>query len=161
MTDVKVRNNNEQSSDLSRTHSPIDSLFRNLERDFNRLLGKNWPYIGKRTGTLTNTNNVDIVDRGESYELRMDMPGVSSEDVNVSIRNNVLEVRAERQDELEEEGDEYVTYTQKKKSHSFSLNLGKDNIEVDDIQASLDNGILRVNLPKDESQEVHKEIEVE
>ncbi len=160
---VQVKNSNgTRSSGITRTTSPMD-LFQNLERQMDRLLGRGWPAPRRssRTSTAGWGESTDVIEHDDSYEIRMDMPGVTNEDLEVSVRNNTLEVRAKREDTQEENEDNYLRYSNKKQSHSFSFNLGKNRVEIDEIQASLDNGVLSVNLPKTESENVHKKINVE
>lgn len=160
---IQVKNGNgTPTSRITRTTSPMD-LFQDLERQMDRLLGRGWltPRRSSRTSTSSWGGSTDVIEHDDSYEVRMDMPGVTSEDLEVSVRNNTLEVRAEREDTREENEENYLRYSNKKQSHSFSFNLGKNRVEVDKIQASLDNGVLSVSLPKTESENVHKKIDVE
>lgn len=163
MSDVTVRNGNDQSTGITGSRNPVDQVFRNLEKEFGRLLGRGWPTPRGRwsDNPMTRSGDVDVIDKDDSYEVRMDMPGVNSDDVGVSVRNNTLKIRAEREDSFEEEDGEYVRYANKKQSHSFSFNLGQDQVNVENIEASLDNGVLRVDLPKKDSAEVHREIDVQ
>lgn len=160
---IQVKNRNgTRSSGITRTTSPMD-LFQDLERQMDRLLGRGWP-IPRRSSQAFSSGwkgSADVIEHDDSYEVRMDMPGVTNEDLEVSVRNNTLEVQAEREDAREEDENNYLRYSNKRQSHSFSFNLGKNRVEVDEIRASLDNGVLSVNLPKTESENVHKKISVE
>ncbi len=112
----------------------------------------------KETGNKpTLTPPADIVQQDSSYYIIMDMPGVNKEDLNISIDKQVLTVQGETgaaksQEEkfLENEFSEAV-YTRK-----FTLS---DAVDKDKISAHLNNGLLKLHLPKAE-EEQPKKIEI-
>jgi HSP20 family protein len=77
-------------------------------------------------------------DKGEAYELRLELPGYSKTEVNAEIDNNLLIISVTPK-EREEDGDDKV------KKRSFQLPEGIDSSKS---KAMLENGVLTVSLPK-------------
>ncbi|CAO2815262.1 unnamed protein product [Amaranthus hypochondriacus] len=83
----------------------------------------------------------------ESYKLKFDMPGLTKEDVKVTIDDGVLRIRGERKVEDDEHDEEYyMSYGY----YNTSLLL-PDDIKQDDIKAELKDGVLTITVPKTES----------
>ena len=96
-----------------------------------------------------------IEEDDKNYFIEMDMPGVKKEDLEVGIKENILSIYAERKKEDKTENKESVVVS--KYEQSFSV---KDGIDVDNIQANLDNGVLKITLPKKEEVKYEKRIEI-
>ena len=89
---------------------------------------------------------VDIHDEENHYMLEAELPGVSKDQINLSVENDTLTISADMQSERK---DEKAYYSERRMGHvsrSFSL----DNIDQDHITADYKNGILYVTLPKQE-----------
>jgi HSP20 family protein len=76
----------------------------------------------------------------KEIKISIDVSGVSANDINVSVQDQVLFVSGQRK--LEKEGYKYISEF----SQSFPLDL---SVEIDKLSASLDNGVLVVTAPKD------------
>ncbi|MDH6194004.1 HSP20 family protein [Mycobacterium frederiksbergense] len=81
--------------------------------------------------------------KGDSYELRAEVPGVDPEkDVDIIVRDGVLTIKAERSEKREANGHSEFSYGSF--IRSVSLPAGADE---DAIKASYDKGILTVSVP--------------
>lgn len=91
-----------------------------------------------------------------AYHIDVDLPGVSKEDIKVDIHKGVLTISGERKtkNEIKEEDYYKVETSFGKFSRSFNL---PDNADVENVEASSDNGVLEVVVPK-LSEEKHKKI---
>ena len=107
------------------------------------------------------STSADIIDAEDSYQVRMDVPGVNREDVNVEVTNDdQLIISADRSDTNEETDNTYIRYSKKQQTYSFTVSLGS-TVDTEDITANLENGVLTVDLPKtDGNQPVTKKIQV-
>jgi HSP20 family protein len=92
---------------------------------------------------------MDLVEEGEEYVLRADLPGLSDEDVNVELEQNVLTVSGERTSEQEEQRDGYRRIERASGSFSRSLTL-PEGIDPDGVKANFEHGVLEVRVPKPE-----------
>lgn len=94
--------------------------------------------------SLMNTNNVSNYynENEKEYYLTMDVPGMSKDDIEVTFDNNRLKVSGQRK------SDKYDSYKYGKMERTFNV---PSNVETDKISAKIDNGVLKVLLPKAKS----------
>ena len=94
--------------------------------------------------SLMNTNNVSNYynENEKEYYLTMDVPGMSKDDIEVTFDSNRLKISGQRK------SDKYNSYEYGKMERIFSV---PNNVETDKISAKIDNGVLKVLLPKAKS----------
>ncbi|NHQ59380.1 Hsp20/alpha crystallin family protein [Chlorobium sp. BLA1] len=92
---------------------------------------------------------VDISEDENAINIEADLPGVKKEDVKVSMDDDVLCITAERTQNEEEKKKGYHRIERSWGSLSRSFTVG-ENINADKIEASYDNGVLKIVLPKSE-----------
>lgn len=83
----------------------------------------------------------DVKEDDSALYLRMDMPGLSREDVKVSVEQNTLTIKGEGEKESEEE-------EESRRRYSGRLNLPPYLYELREIKAVMKNGVLKVVVPK-------------
>jgi HSP20 family protein len=101
------------------------------------------------TSMMTPSFKVDISEDEKAIYIDADVPGMKKEDVKVKIEDDVLFISAERTQEEEEKKKGYHRIERSWGSLSRSFTVG-DNIDTDNIEASYDNGVLKLVLPKKE-----------
>ena len=90
----------------------------------------------------------DIKEHDNNYELIVDLPGFSKDNINISIENGYLEISAKTTSDKEEnEKGKYLRRERFEGEYKRSFYVG-DNITEDEIKASFKNGILKINVPK-------------
>ncbi|XP_076920093.1 26.5 kDa heat shock protein, mitochondrial-like [Bidens hawaiensis] len=99
-------------------------------------------------------------EKDESYNIKFQMPGLSKEDVKITVEDGMLFIRGEHKDEEEgSDDDEYwsaATYGY----YNTSLMLPED-AKVEEITAEMKDGVLHVIIPKDETKKKQiKEVHV-
>ena len=94
--------------------------------------------------SLMNTNNVSNYynENEKEYYLTMDVPGMSKDDIEVTFDSNRLKISGQRK------SDKYDSYKYGKMERTFNV---PSNVETDKISAKIDNGVLKVLLPKAKS----------
>jgi len=90
---------------------------------------------------------MDLVETGEHYVLRADLPGLAEEDVNIEVDERVLTVSGERKAEHAETKDGYRRVERAFGSFSRALTL-PEGIDAEAVTASFDKGVLEVQIPK-------------
>ncbi len=101
---------------------------------------------------------VDIIERQNDYTIKAELPGVKKEDVKITVQNGVLTIRGEKKQEEEKKGENYHRVERSYGSFQRSFTL-PNSVSSEKIEASYDNGVLSVTLPKVEEAKP-KEIEV-
>lgn len=99
---------------------------------------------------------VDVIDAGDAYELKANLPGFKKEDISVNVDDGLLTLKAERNCE---ENVERPNYVRRELFHgSYSRCFDLDGIDSDGIEASYEDGVLLLKLPKlvQEAPEVKK-----
>lgn len=97
---------------------------------------------------------------GESaFHIDVDLPGVKKEDIKVDMKKDILTISGERKtkDEIKEDDYYKVETTFGKFSRSFTL---PENVDIENIEARSDSGVLEVIIPKLEEAKVNKSIEI-
>lgn len=111
----------------------------------NRLLGE-WPSVSRQA-----VMNMKETDNG--FCLAAEIPGVPQEDIDVNVSGNMLTIRAESKLEEGDESDRGFIHQYRQFQQSFTL---PSFIEVDEIQASYENGVLEIYIPKSAKAEPKK-----
>lgn len=90
---------------------------------------------------------VDLSEKDESYFLKIDVPGIKKEDIDMSVKNGVLTVSGERKHENSEADESCSCSELRYGTFSRSFRLG-NGIDPDAIKAKLEDGVLEVTLSK-------------
>jgi HSP20 family protein len=101
---------------------------------------------------------LDVTESKDAYHVDVEVPGMRPEDINVTVDQGMLTVQGERRSE-EEKGDRsYHRVERRYGAFRRSISLPRD-VDASRVQASYDNGVLRLEVPKAEGSQA-KRIEV-
>ncbi len=101
------------------------------------------------TGNRVLAPATDISESDSAVTLTIELPGVLSQEVNVSLENDVLTIKAEKQRPTVESTDQVRCVERSFGKFERRFNVAK-GIDVDGIEASQTDGVLTVVLPKSE-----------
>ena len=101
---------------------------------------------------------VEVRELDKEFVLRAELPGISKDDVKLSLENRVLTISGEKKLEKREDKDNVYLRETAYGEFSRSFNLG-DGIDESKIDAEYKDGILTVTLPKSEKA-VARQIEI-
>ena len=107
---------------------------------------------------------INVVESDKDYKVEVAAPGMKKEDFNIHLGdNNELVITMEQKNENKEEHKKYLRreFAYSKFQQSFVL---PDNIEKEKISASVNDGILTIELPKqapEEKAKVNRVIEIQ
>jgi HSP20 family protein len=90
---------------------------------------------------------MDLVETGEHFVLKADLPGVGEGDVTIELENNVLTIAGERRTDHEAEHEGYYRLERAMGAFARSLTL-PEGIDADAVSATFDAGVLEVRIPK-------------
>lgn len=98
---------------------------------------------------------VDIREEADRYILHADIPGVSAEDIEISMDNGVLTIRGERTHSTEESE---KGYHRQERQHGLFMRRFTlpDTVDAGAIEATNKDGVLEVMLPKSPAQQPRK-----
>jgi HSP20 family protein len=120
-----------------------------IQHEMNRLFGTY--FDGSGNGENAERRRwvpaMDLVEEGDHFVLRADLPGVSENEVNVELEDHVLTISGERTSEDEERKEGYYRLERASGRFSRSLTL-PEGIDPEGVEAKFDNGVLTVRIPK-------------
>ncbi len=99
-----------------------------------------------------NTFRTDIRDSGDAFTLEAELPGFSRDEIQVDVESDCLKISAVRSQETQQR-DEKGYLCRERSQGSYSRSFRISGIRTDDITASYQNGILHLNLPKQQEKE--------
>jgi len=125
-------------------------MFDNLLQDF---------VVGDFTSAVKSFPAIDVAEHENEFVLLAEMPGVKKEDLKLTVENNALTLSGMRKPYEIPQDARVLLNEVRVREFSRSIEFPSD-VEVDKIAAELQNGLLRVVLPKAEEAKP-KQIEVE
>lgn len=93
------------------------------------------------------TPAVDIFDRADAIELKAELPGLSAQDIDIEVDDNVLTLKGERRFEDPPEEGRYFRLERAYGAFQRSVTLPQ-GVVADEITAGFDKGVLTVRVPK-------------
>lgn len=91
----------------------------------------------------------DVTEESAQYVIKVDLPGLSKEDVRISIDNGILAIEGERKVETEQKDKKYHRIERSYGQFVRSVNLGL-GVDAQNIKANYKDGVLTVTVPKSE-----------
>ncbi len=102
----------------------------------------------------------DIYEKGGDYHIEMDIPGFNKNEISVETKDGYLTITAEKKTENNEDDKEknYIRRERTYGKYERSFYLG--DLDENKIDASFENGILKITVPKKEETASKKIIEI-
>ena len=133
---------------LPALHTILDD-FRGFDEAFNSLYNSN---------EIRKVSRCNVEEDDKNYLIEMDMPGVKKEDLEIGIKENILSISAKRKKMMKSENGE--SKEEVISSYEQSFNISTKGIDVENIEANLNNGVLTITLPKKEEFKYEKKINI-
>ena len=132
------------------TRRPMRNLF-SLHNEIGRIFGDLFSLHEDGTDAKETAwiPTVDISETENGYEIRAELPGVSENDVNISVSDNVLTIKGEKRTEEASDGKNYHRVERRYGSFQRSFTLPR-HVETDAIKAEFTDGVLTLEIPKAE-----------
>ncbi len=126
---------------ISRLHDDIDRLFNNVMYPRGSM-----PVAESVNPSPDFLPQLDVISSDNAYTMRLELPGVAPEDVNIKVIDNVLSVSGEKKSEVM---DNTQTHVQERTFGTFSRSLTlPDDADLENIRAFAKNGVLSVEIPR-------------
>lgn len=131
--------------------SPARDLL-NIQDEMNRVMDRFFSpelFEGSDFSTSRWLPNMDVQEDKDRFTISMELPGLSKDDVSLTVREGVLTIEGERKQEDEKEGVNYHRVERRygKFLRSFQLPV---RVQEDKIEAVFKEGVLTVQIPKAE-----------
>jgi HSP20 family protein len=137
-----------------RRWEPFQEL-RQMQGNMNRL----WRDLGHGGGEEGNVENwaipLDVVQEGDNIVVKSSVPGVSPEDIDVFVENDVLTIKGHTKEEREHQEGNYLMRERRSGSFYRALRL-PDTVDSDKAQSHYENGVLSITFPKMESKKARR-----
>ncbi len=101
---------------------------------------------------------VNIIENLTKFAIEIAAPGLKKEDFSIEVEEDTLKISSKRASEKEEDTDSTFRkreFNYESFERSFKL---PENIEIDNIQANYEDGVLKVTLPKMEEKKALKKM---
>lgn len=105
-----------------------------------------------------NSMRCDVYEKDGAYNIEVDVPGFKKEDINIDVDNGYLTVKASKHFDETEKTKNYICRERKYGKFERSFYLG--DLKTDDVEASFENGTLKIRVPKIEESKDKKRIEI-
>jgi HSP20 family protein len=90
---------------------------------------------------------IDVVEKDDKYTVKVELPGVKEEDIDVSVAGDMLTISGEKRAESEEKKKGYYYSESSYGSFSRSVTI-PSTVNASKIDASFEQGVLEITLPK-------------
>ena len=142
---------------------PFMSLHRQMNRLFDDVLRDSTGQMpssqgqGGEGGMLM--PHMDVSETDKELKVCAELPGVSEKDIDVRLEDDVLVIRAEKKFERKDDKENYHFMERSYGTFQRALRL-PGPVEPEQVQASFENGVLTVTVPKTEQQERSRRIQI-
>lgn len=135
------------------------TAFKNLEHKVENMFNHLWhnPFSQHEENTTSfpimsfqGSPKVDIIDRDTELVVKAELPGIDKEDIDVSISDNRLSIKAKTCHEEKEEKGDYLRQETTQSEFYRSITLPA-NVKDENIKSTFKNGLLELIIPKAEN----------
>ncbi|MGM0589895.1 MAG: Hsp20/alpha crystallin family protein [Bacteroidota bacterium] len=126
-----------------------------IERQLSQL-GQDIQQFVERIVPLTDESrdfapHCDIIEGDEAYKIMLDLPGLTKNEITISLKERVLSVKGQRSTTL---ADDEVFRRTERKSGAFARSFAlPEHVDAGEVQARFEHGVLTITMAKRESDE--------
>jgi HSP20 family protein len=128
----------------------IETLRKDMEKAFSSFPSIQFPKMPHMPQT-----SCDVIDEGHQFRVKMDVPGVKKNEIQLEVTDNSLEVSAEHKEESEKKKKNYLRKERSHVSYYRTLPLS-EKVVSGKVKAKLSDGVLDITLPKSKPTSVSK-----
>ena len=135
-----------RTTELPTIFREVDRWFDDLRRDFNSAF---WTPLPAFELDGAHRPLVDLKDTGQEFVVTAEVPGVSKDDIEITVTPEALEVRAKAKRDRDEEKEDFVFRERAYAELARTISLPAE-VRPEAAEASLRDGVLEIRLPKKE-----------
>jgi len=126
----------------------MDQLFDQFRTNFTDLFWRPSTSLSSPFDDLR-TPMMDVADLGNRYEMKVEIPGIPKENINIEVSPTNIEISAKHETEEDEKNKNWLRRERSSTSFYRSIEF-PDKIKTDTVEAEFKDGILNLSLPKAE-----------
>ncbi len=139
-----------------RPNREISTLRREMDRLFEDFFGDKGGFLAEAGKWMP---AVDVSETDDNIIVKAELPGMKSEDIDVSVQGDVLVIKGEKKEETEEKKENFHLIERRRGEFARSIRIPVP-VDQDKVSAKYENGVLAVTLPKKEESKA-KQIKVD
>ena len=122
-----------------------------LRDAMDRLVSESFIRPSSEAGQQSSSLAVDVRDEGDHFVISAPLPGMTPEDVEITVLGDMLRIRGERREEQQRGSEDQRWLVREQRYGSFERGLRlPSTVKADAAEAEFNNGILTIKLPKSE-----------
>ena len=110
--------------------------------------GRGWRAGVKHGGTTAWTPAIDISERADAYVVTVEIPGVTADEVEITVEDGLLTIQGQRHAAREAAGEKIHRSERGHGVFSRSVMLPSSHVKADKTEASVRDGVLEILVPK-------------
>ena len=108
---------------------------------------------------LRDTFKIDIEETEKDYLISAELPGIRKEEIDLDIDGDNLCISVNRTEEVNNDGKNFIH--RERRASSMSRRIRLAGVNLNDIKAKLEDGVLAVTVPKEEKAESVRKINID
>jgi HSP20 family protein len=128
---------------------PFGDMRTTMDRLFDEGFSRPWRLV-QSSPDYESTFPVEVSETDDALEIKASLPGVKPDEVEITVSNDVLTIKAAHEERKEDKKRDYYRREIRYGSFHRSLSL-PTSVDSDKAEATFDNGILHLTLPKAEA----------
>ena len=161
--DIQVEKDYRSNKDIASVSNYYDDFFENFRqnmRNITNIMEQSWP----SSSIFPNSRSIspfewfdkwadtrlplcDVIDRGDKYEIKLEIPGIDKDKVDIKATKNSIRISGIHSGKTKEKGKNYIYSERSYKSFHRQIPFIEE-ILPSKITANIDNGILNIDAPK-------------
>lgn len=139
---------------LTRQRPSFPTSVDRMREEFDRALQNFWGGNGEFGNLMAVSEwepSVDIAENDNALQVKVDLPGIKPEEVEINVTDDRLTIKGERKEESETEDEKTKVHRVERRYGSFYRSIAlPPGTKAEEVEAESDNGVITITLPKGE-----------
>jgi HSP20 family protein len=133
---------------FQKLHEDMNKIFEEFNQDFFSDMQIDPSFKSRFSNRLAMNPKTDFIDKGDYYELKVDLPGMEERQIKVTLKDNLISIEAKNETKKEEKKDDKVIRQERFVGMVHrTLSLPKD-ANQDNYKTNYKNGVLTITIEK-------------
>lgn len=142
----EIAKRNDERSSLETFNKKMNNLFEDFFGDWDISLRNGSEFLRSEGFSP----QIDLTEDDKNIYVEADLPGLNEKDIDVELKDNILTISGEKKEENEVKEKKYHKMERSYGYFKRSVSLDSE-IDEEKIKANFKNGVLKIELPKDQS----------